>query len=278
MSILGKRPRKIGKGAVIPGIGDLEGCAHLAMNFMRNRILMPTKPMKQSAICGCMLDFSQEEIMRHMQEAEVDLLEWRLDIHIRQHSIEDALQAFSLFSRQHRLPFLVTNRPVREGGAFDGGERLRIEVLQRAVEAGAEWVDLEPDVPESELNWFRMKNVGIVLSHHEMKGTPPTGELQERVAAMARLKPDVIKMATIAKEQEDNLRVLGLIPWAEKELGVKVIAFCMGELGRWSRIACVAMGSPWTYVQMPGQTQAAPGQLLARDMRLILKAMGILKA
>ncbi len=238
---------------------------------------MPKKNIKKPSICGCMLDFSHEEIIRHMQEAEVDLIEWRLDIHIRQHSIEDALLAFSLFSRQNRLPFLVTNRPAREGGAFDGGERLRIEVLQRAVEAGAEWVDLEPDVPESEINWFRMRNVGILISHHELQETPSLDVLRERVAQMAALKPHVIKIATIAKEQEDNLRVLGLIPWARDKFDIDIIAFCMGEQGRWSRIACVAMGSPWTYARMPGQTQAAPGQLPAGNMRIILKNIGIFR-
>ncbi len=238
---------------------------------------MPKKNIKKPSLCGCMLDFSREEITGRMQEAEVDLIEWRLDIHIRRHSIEDTLLAFSLFSSQNRLPFLVTNRPAREGGAFDGGERPRLEVLQCAVEAGAEWVDLEPDVPESEINWFRMRNVGILISHHELNETPPMGVLQERVAQMASLRPHVIKIATIAREQEDNLRVLGLIPWAQREFGIDTIAFCMGEQGRWSRIACVAMGSPWTYAQMPGQTQAAPGQLPAKNMRIILKNMGIVK-
>ncbi len=237
---------------------------------------MVMNKLKKPSICGCMLDFSREEITTHMREAEVDLLEWRLDVHIRQHSIEDALTAFSLFSSESRLPFLVTNRPVREGGSFDGGEWRRIEVLQRAVDAGAEWVDLEPDVPESELNWFRMKKASVLLSHHEMNDTPATAALQERVAKMLERKPDVIKIATVAREQEDNLRVLGLIPWAQKEFGTDIIAFCMGDVGRWTRIACVAMGSPWTYVQMPGQTRAAPGQLLARDMRAIFKAMGML--
>lgn len=232
--------------------------------------------LERPSICGCLLDFSPEEIAGHMVETKVDLLEWRLDMFIRRYSLQDAVQAVSLLANERSIPFLVTNRPAREGGAFEGRESLRLEVLRKAVEAGAEYVDLETDVSDSDLKWFKTKQAGVVLSHHDFNGTPDERSLRKRVEQMAGREPDVVKIVSLAREHEDNLTMLGLIPWARKELGARVIAFCMGQAGRWSRVICVAMGSPWTYVQLPGQNQAAPGQFSADDMRIILKTMGVI--
>ncbi|NTW34754.1 MAG: type I 3-dehydroquinate dehydratase [Syntrophobacteraceae bacterium] len=40
-------------------------------------------------------------------------------------------------------------------------------------------------------------------------------------------------------------------------------------MGCWSRLACLLLGSPWTYVQLPGQNAAAPGQLSLDDVKLL---------
>ena len=53
-------------------------------------------------------------------------------------------------------------------------------------------------------------------------------------------------------------------------LKVDVVAFCMGPPGRWSRIACLLLGSPWTYVRLVGGAEAAPGQYTALETRALL--------
>jgi 3-dehydroquinate dehydratase type I len=90
---------------------------------------------------------------------------------------------------------------------------------------------------------------------------------------MAEKRPHAIKLATSAQTPADNLRVLELIPFGQQQLGVEVLAFCMGPLGRWSRLICLLLGSPWTYVQLPELASAAPGQWTAEEMRRLLEML-----
>ena len=78
-------------------------------------------------------------------------------------------------------------------------------------------------------------------------------------------------MVTFAQSGEDNLRVLELIPLAEKEFGIDLIAFCMGPAGRWSRLVSIFLGSPWTYAQFEGQSEAAPDQISVSEMRALIR-------
>ncbi len=223
------------------------------------------------ALCGCLLDVAAADLTSFINHPAVDMLEWRLDAFLLRHSLDEAREILvKAMGSSARHPFLVTNRPVREGGAFEGPEDLRLELLREAAVAGADWIDIESDVRESELEWLRREKVKFVLSHHDFSGTPERSELERQVRGMAQKGATVLKIVTFARSPEENLRVLDLIPYGRRELGVDVIAFCMGPFGRWSRLVCLLLGSPWTYVQLPGAGIAAPGQLMAEEMRTML--------
>ena len=53
---------------------------------------------------------------------------------------------------------------------------------------------------------------------------------------------DIVKLVTLANHPADNLRLLSLIPQAQAR-GKDIIAFCMGPLGKWSRVAAPLLGS-----------------------------------
>ena len=225
------------------------------------------------ALCGCLTDVPVAKLRSLLHHPEVDLLEWRLDVFFERHGLNETLEALSVLSAFPRHPVVVTNRPKHEGGAFGGTEALRFEILYRAVEAGAEWVDLEDRLGEAPIEDFQARNAKVLLSHHDFSTTPDRLTLQCFAETMARKKPDAIKIAAYARAPEDNLRVLELIPFGRQELGIQVLAFCMGPLGRWSRMVCLLLGSPWTYVQLPELTPAAEGQFTASEMRLLLKKL-----
>jgi 3-dehydroquinate dehydratase-1 len=227
--------------------------------------------MSKYLLCGCLLDAAPSEIPRYLGYPGVDLLEWRLDLYFRAHSLDVTLNSLAGLASSTRHPVLVTNRPTWEGGEFVGSEGLRLEVLQKAVEAGADWVDLEGRLEEGGLEWFRTSRAKMVLSHHDFAGTPDRTSLRHTMEMLAKKRPDVVKIVTYAHKPDDNLRVLDLIPFGRHELGIEVIAFCMGPLGRWSRVACLLLGSPWTYVQLDRQKTAAPGQFAASEMRTLLE-------
>jgi 3-dehydroquinate dehydratase-1 len=222
-------------------------------------------------LCGCMLDVPPNEIARFLSYPDVDLVEWRLDAFIRAHSLDLTLDSFSYLSAASRHAVVATNRPTWEGGAFEGSEELRLEVLKKAVGAGAEWVDLEGCLEEDRLQWFKASRAKVLLSHHNFSGTPDSAGLRSEAEELAKKQPHAIKIVTYANEPSDNLRVLDLIPFCRNELGMDAIAFCMGPLGRWSRAACLLLGSPWTYVQLEQQESAAPGQFGAAEMRALLE-------
>ena len=227
--------------------------------------------MKKPNICGCLLNVSAEDIARYLRDSGIDLLEWRLDCFIHHRGRRQTMQALQALNTPGRHPVVATNRPARENGLFAGSEEERIQVLQEAVESGADWVDLEDDVGADHFAWFKKVDARIVVSHHDFAETPQRRRLQQLVEHMAKKGADIVKVATFAKSPQDNLRVLDLIAFGKRELAVDVIAFCMGPVGRWSRLACLLLGSPWSYAQLPGQAGAASGQLTAADLRTALE-------
>lgn len=224
----------------------------------------------KASLCGCLVDSAFEDVPNLLRYPEVDLVEWRLDMFIQRRSFDETMDALSCLKTSERRPVLATNRPQREMGCFEGSEDLRFQALAKAVEAGAEWVDVEADVDAAAFAGFRSGSARILLSHHDYRGTPDRATLRRLAEEMAGKRPSAIKIVTYARSPEDNLRTLDLIPFGKRELNMDVIAFCMGPHGKWSRFACLMLGSLWTYVQMPGQLAAAPGQFTAAEMRSLL--------
>lgn len=231
------------------------------------------KPMGiEGFLCGCMMTADLREVPSYLSFPGLGLLEWRLDSYIKKYSFDYALEALKVLSQPKRHPVLATNRPVREGGEFEGTEDSRLGILHEAVAAGAEWVDLEDGTPAEDLSAFRSQGARVVISHHEFTGTPDGPSLRRMVEGMAARGADVLKIATYAHSPEDNLRTLELIPFSRKNFGIDAIAFCMGPLGKWSRMVSLLLGAPWTYVQLPGQPPAAPGQFTMEEMQAVLEA------
>jgi 3-dehydroquinate dehydratase/shikimate dehydrogenase len=167
-----------------------------------------------------------------------DMVELRLD------GVEDLDVAGALQGRTQ--PVIVTCRPVWEGGAFDGSEETRRNVIQDAVALGAEWVDVErraewrPDRTGS--------STRLVLSDHDFSHVP--ADLHHRVAAMRSEGADIVKVAAMAQCAADCLTMRDVV---RGEPASVVIA--MGSFGRITRVLPDRFGSCWTY----GGT-AAPGQ------------------
>jgi 3-dehydroquinate dehydratase type I len=171
-----------------------------------------------------------------------------------------------------RKPFIVTNRRREEGGQFQGDEEARVRILEEAVRLGVDYVDIEMSSERSFIQNLmiqkkaRRRKTKVILSFHDFRRTPSRGDLQKLYDRMARWGADVVKIATFAQSWEDNLNVLGLIPYA-RERGQKITAFCMGEEGRMSRVMAPLLGATWTYASLSADRVSAPGQISAREMR-----------
>jgi 3-dehydroquinate dehydratase type I len=208
--------------------------------------------------------------MAQMEQAAplADCLELRID------QIGDCNLGKLMQARRPGTRILVTNRRKDEGGGFRGSERTRIAFLQQAVALGADLVDIEARTAKPLLTELKAEikmhgsRTQLIVSHHDLQTTPSEGTLRKRFAACRTMKADIVKICTYAREMADNLRVLGLIPYA-RQRNQAIIAFCMGEKGRISRVMAPLLGSSLSYVSLDKGAESAPGQLTVGEMRQI---------
>ena len=153
--------------------------------------------------------------------------------------------------------------------------------LVRAIEAGARYVDVELEAEKQMSKRVRQaaheNGTIFIRSYHDFDGTPSSEELQSIVEKCVYHGADLVKIATMAHSQEDADRVLGLYDWCRQEGATPdkriasladgaMVAFCMGEAGKTSRLECLRHGAPYTYAALNAEEVAAPGQWTAEDM------------
>lgn len=220
-------------------------------------------------ICISIVPTTNEEALSLLGKAlpMADLVELRID------RIDKPELPILLYAGKERL--LVTNRRRGEGGFFASSENRRVALLHEAVNLGARLVDIEAGTGSSAISGLaeaiRTKGgkTRLVVSHHDMKGTPARQTLAKRLRACRMPGADIVKIVTRARAVEDNLRVLEIIPQALR-MGQEIIAFCMGEKGRLSRVAAPLLGSCISYASLEEGAGSAPGQLTVREMRGVM--------
>lgn len=184
------------------------------------------------------------------------------------------------FRQALALPLLVTNRPVWEGGYFEGSEEERLAPLLEAVEVGCEFVDIELKAPDSShrslLAAVEKTSCRLLLSWHNFQETPSSVELLGRLALMQDKGAHVAKIVTMAHNHHDVLRVLMLQEDAAR-MGIDLVAFCMGRPGVISRLATLELGGYMTYCAASEGEATAPGQLAVTALRQIETLMGLQK-
>jgi shikimate dehydrogenase/3-dehydroquinate dehydratase type I len=220
-----------------------------------------------------------------------DAVELRMDL-IRDGDLKTLMDRCRLYPVPVKI--LVTNRkkeslpdegrislghtPFCSSSDEDLMERQRIALLKEAVVFGADFVDIEMDVTES----FRMELLSVIMnhgnrtrlivSHHDFRKTPSVKELRKIFHECLRAGAGIVKIVTFANFQEDNLKILDLIPYARRK-NHDIIAFCMGEKGRMSRMMAPFLGSMLSFTPLERGAESAPGQLIVEEMR---QAMGII--
>ena len=139
--------------------------------------------------------------------------------------------------------------------------------LCKAIEAGARYVDVELEAPKQMSK--RVRNVAhesgtvFIRSYHNFDGTDSVEALKAIVEKCYYHGADLVKVVTTAHGPEDVDRVMSLYESADANL----IAFCMGEAGRASRVDCLKYGAPYTYAALSDAEAAAPGQMATEDMK-----------
>src|SRR5262245_56909821 len=178
---------------------------------------------------------------RAFAEADADLVELRLD------SMERPDAAAALDGRTK--PAIVTCRPLREGGMFEGPEEDRLRVLDEAHARGAEFIDLEWDAPKAPVMAARHGR-GVIVSRHVFDCTP-----RNAAAVMDHLRSQGGEVAKLAVMTERLSDLRTLLQAVRPDGGSIVIG--MGSGGAATRVLASRYGSRWTYAG----NSIAPGLL-----------------
>jgi 3-dehydroquinate dehydratase-1 len=207
-----------------------------------------------------------DEALNKMNHAGdlADVFEIRLDL----------MKAFDIPALIQRSPkpVLATYRSVAEGGKGSVDFPAIADYLLQAVESGAALVDVERTFPEP----FRQRildlkgSARVVLSTHIMDHTPSRLDLHAILDESTATGADIIKIVTWAGAWQDTLRVMELV-LQMVDRGLQIIAFCMGPMGRISRVFSHLMGAYLTFVSMEQGQESAVGQIPIQEMKKLIQ-------
>ncbi|MFW6189927.1 MAG: shikimate dehydrogenase [Planctomycetota bacterium] len=183
---------------------------------------------------------------------EVDMAEVRLD----------RMQSFDLerICAGRDRPIIVTNRPVKQRGGWQGAESERLATLRRAAELGADYVDVELEAA-GELGPLS-GGAARIVSYHNFQRMPR--ELDAVLTRLQRAGADVAKIAARAEDICDVAPLFGLLQRRGER--VPLIALAMGEAGVASRILAGKFGAFLTFASRAEGAESAPGQVPAEEM------------
>ena len=162
---------------------------------------------------------------------------------------------------------VCTLRPKSEGGKFSGVEKERIAILKLIAEYNPFLLDVEFNSLKKNktlVKYLKKTKTPILVSWHDFKKTPNIATLNRVLEQMAKFSKN-IKIVTNAKTIVDPSYVLSLYG---RTSSLSLIAFAMGDYGRMSRILCLYLGSPFTYVSLG--KPIAPGQFSLNEVKSII--------
>ena len=205
--------------------------------------------MVKTQLCATVTGKSMREL-RSARDAQIgaDLVELRLDS-VRGVDVKGALA-------DRRQPTIVTCRPKWEGGAFDGSEEERRELLLQACAYGAEFVDIEHRASFARELLDRRAGRGVILSFHTFDGVPR--DLDDRYRAMRATGAEVVKIAATVKNLQEGLRVMSVGKIDEPR-----VLIGMGASGVVTRVLASRFGTCWSYAG----SGVAPGQIDLQRMQ-----------
>ncbi len=227
-------------------------------------------------ICTTIQNKGQEQVLEALEQCE--MAEIRLDrCPLSMEDIDVCFSSDVPLVATCRIEVIMENEPSLqvEGITPQSREIKAAQIAEkrlcRAIEAGARYVDVELEAPKQMSKRVRgmahENGTVFIRSYHDFERTDSFEALKALVEKCRYHGADVVKIVTMAHSQEDVDRVMSLYDWDAKENGTgRLIAFCMGDAGRESRLECLRRGAPFTYAALVAEDAAAPGQWPAADM------------
>ena len=224
-------------------------------------------------ICTTIQNKTAEQILEALEHCE--MAEIRLDrCELSARDTENVFTSDVPLVATCRIAEVAQNEPSLQGLTDSAREIKAMQIaekrLVRAIEAGARYVDVEIEAQKQMSKRVRSaaheNGTIFIRSYHDFEGTDSYEALKALVEKCRYHGADIVKLVTTAHSEEDVQRVMALYEWAQSE-NIDLIAFCMGEAGRQSRLDCLKYGAPYTYAALSADEAAAPGQWPTDEMR-----------
>ena len=224
-------------------------------------------------ICTTIQNKSAEQILEALTQCE--MAEIRLDrCDLSAKEIEDIFSSDVPLVATCRIAEIAASEPslqeLTEQSRDIKAAQIAERRLVRAIEAGARYVDVELEAPKQmskRVHSAAHENGTIFIrSYHDFEGTDSLEALKTLVEKCQYHGADIVKIVTTARNAEDVDRVMSLYAQGGGLADGGLVAFCMGEAGRQSRLDCLKYGAPYTYAALTAEEAAAPGQWPAAEM------------
>ncbi len=208
-------------------------------------------------ICLSLADIKYQQCLEIIKQEP--LAEIRLDrLELNMEQIDE------LFALGNSL--IATCRPAK----YKDEERL--VRLKRAIEAGADYVDIEVEsgikYRQALMEIANNNNCKAIISYHNFESTPDVNDLEIIRKQCFNYEADIAKIITTVNTNRDLVNIISLYAKAEDN----IIAFGMGEKGKITRVMATLLGAPFTYASLSSGKETAPGQLSKEKLsRLIMK-------
>jgi 3-dehydroquinate dehydratase/shikimate dehydrogenase len=213
-------------------------------------------------ICLSILPKTISEALRLIQKAEennADLIEVRLD-HL------ENLGEMANLAAHGKTPKIATDKSSRP-------KTEQRQMLLSAAKNGFEYVDVELSTENLEDLVMELKALGAkpVISFHKTDGSLSPSEMKNVLEKQISSGADVCKIVTTAKQIEDNLTILNFT--SEASTRTKLVCFCMGELGKISRLLSPLFGGFFTFASLEKGGETAPGQMTIQELKAAYKLL-----
>ena len=214
-------------------------------------------------ICVSILPKTVPEALRLIEKAEevsADLIEVRFDC------LKNSCEVSGLAAHS-QMPKIATDRSSRT-------ETEQRQMLLSAAKSGFEYVDIELSKPQLKDLVKELKALGAkpIVSFHKFNGSLGTSELNSILEREISSGADVCKIVTTAKRIEDNLTILNFMSATLSK--AKLVCFCMGELGKISRLLSPLFGGFFTFAALERGNKTAVGQMTVQEMKAAYALLG----
>ncbi|MFA6329748.1 MAG: type I 3-dehydroquinate dehydratase [Candidatus Micrarchaeia archaeon] len=180
----------------------------------------------------------------------IGLVELRMDL-----VFGNCIPDFGLVGKAHEngRKCIVTFRDKKEGGAFHGEGKKAL--ILRAIEAGADFVDVEiahPETIKAVAPQAKAAGCKTIGSWHDFGTKPELTKVVEAVRKANELPVDIAKVAFAVSNEKEGKKAIAELANAAKLSGMPVVISPMGADAAKNRAYALSLGSEFAYCILEG--------------------------